>query len=96
MTCEQVSPILLFARSPFPLQSQQIFVRFAALLHVDTPRRNVRHDSDCRMEPKGLMFINSLLETRFGRLTENRQHVRELINSVKRELTVQPGEPVEC
>ncbi|MEX0724862.1 MAG: MotA/TolQ/ExbB proton channel family protein [Planctomycetaceae bacterium] len=43
-----------------------------------------------------LMFINSLLETRFGRLTENRQHVRELINSVKRELTVQPGEPVEC
>ncbi|MDA0832225.1 MAG: MotA/TolQ/ExbB proton channel family protein [Planctomycetota bacterium] len=43
-----------------------------------------------------LMFINSLLETRFGRLTENRQHVRELINSVKRELTIQPEEPVEC
>lgn len=39
-----------------------------------------------------LMFINSVLETRFGRLTENRQHVRELINSVKRELTVHQEE----
>lgn len=33
-----------------------------------------------------LMFINSCLETPFGRLSENRRHVRETVARVKREL----------
>ncbi|MCA8994996.1 MAG: MotA/TolQ/ExbB proton channel family protein [Planctomycetaceae bacterium] len=35
-----------------------------------------------------LMFVNSCLEMSFGRLTENRRHVREMIARVKRELGV--------
>lgn len=33
-----------------------------------------------------LMFLNSCLETSFGRLSENRRHVRETVSRVKREL----------
>lgn len=33
-----------------------------------------------------LMFVNSILEMPFGRLAENRRHVREMIARVKREL----------
>jgi len=35
-----------------------------------------------------LMFINSLLETRFGRLAENREHAREMVARAKRELSL--------
>lgn len=35
-----------------------------------------------------LMFINSFLEPRFNRLSENRTHVREMIASAKRELSI--------
>jgi biopolymer transport protein ExbB/TolQ len=34
-----------------------------------------------------LMFINSWLETPFGRLSENRTHVREMVARAKRELS---------
>ncbi len=37
-----------------------------------------------------LMFINSCLETPFGRLSENRRHVRETVARVKRELSFTP------
>lgn len=39
-----------------------------------------------------LMFLNSLLEPRFMRLTENRQHVRDVVARAKRELTLNAGE----
>jgi biopolymer transport protein ExbB/TolQ len=39
-----------------------------------------------------LMFVNSLVETGFGRLTENRRHVRETIARAKRELALQSAE----
>lgn len=35
-----------------------------------------------------LMFLNSCLEPPFGRLSENRRHVRETVARVKRELSV--------
>lgn len=35
-----------------------------------------------------LMFINSIVETGFLRLTENRRHVRETVAAAKRELTL--------
>jgi len=35
-----------------------------------------------------LMFINSLVETRFRRLTSNREHVREMVARAKRELSL--------
>lgn len=35
-----------------------------------------------------LMFINSLVETGFGRLAENRRHVRETVARAKRELAL--------
>ena len=35
-----------------------------------------------------LMFLNSVLEPSFGRLAENRNHVRDMVSSVKRELSV--------
>lgn len=40
-----------------------------------------------------LMFINSLLETRFDRLTQSRAHVRDMVAKAKRELslTAAPG-----
>ncbi len=43
-----------------------------------------------------LMFVNSVLETGFERLSENRRHVRETIARAKRELSLQAaseGEP---
>lgn len=39
-----------------------------------------------------LMFINSILETRFERLSENREHVRDTIVHAKRELSLMPEE----
>jgi len=39
-----------------------------------------------------LMFLNSLLEPPFGRLSENRQHVRDVVARAKRELTLNAGE----
>ena len=46
-----------------------------------------------------LMFLNSMFETGFERLSENRRHVRETIARAKRELTlhttVQPAPTVE-
>jgi biopolymer transport protein ExbB/TolQ len=39
-----------------------------------------------------LMFVNSLVEPGFLRLSENRQHVREMIARVKRELAFDEGE----
>lgn len=39
-----------------------------------------------------LMFINSIVETQFGRLSENRQHVRETVARAKRELALSAGE----
>lgn len=39
-----------------------------------------------------LMFINSIVETQFRRLTENRQHVRETVARAKRELAITAGE----
>ena len=38
-----------------------------------------------------LMFLNSLVETRFRRLGENREHVRETIARAKRELSLVTG-----
>ncbi len=35
-----------------------------------------------------LMFINSLLETRFGRLAENRDHARKMVARAKTELSL--------
>lgn len=40
-----------------------------------------------------LMFLNSLLEPRFLRLSENRQHVRDVVARAKRELSINAGEP---
>jgi biopolymer transport protein ExbB/TolQ len=40
-----------------------------------------------------LMFWNSLVETRFSRLAENRLHVRETVMRAKRVLSLSPGEP---
>jgi biopolymer transport protein ExbB/TolQ len=39
-----------------------------------------------------LMFFNSLVETSFGRLAENRLHVAQMMAKVKRSLTLDPGE----
>jgi biopolymer transport protein ExbB len=39
-----------------------------------------------------LMFLNSCVEPPFHRLSENRQHVREMIARAKRELSFSPGE----
>lgn len=39
-----------------------------------------------------LMFVNSILETRFVRLSENREHVRDTIVRTKRELSLLPEE----
>lgn len=39
-----------------------------------------------------LMFINSLVETRFRRLAENREHVRETITRTKREMSLSQSE----
>lgn len=39
-----------------------------------------------------LMFLNSLLEPRFMRLSENRQHVRDVVARAKRELTLNAAE----
>lgn len=39
-----------------------------------------------------LMFLNSVLETRFERLAENREHVRDTIVRAKRELSLVPEE----
>ena len=38
-----------------------------------------------------LMFINSLLETRFDRLTQSRTHVRDMVAGAKRELAMVAG-----
>lgn len=38
-----------------------------------------------------LMFLNSMVETRFLRLAENRAHVRETITRVKREMSLARG-----
>ena len=40
-----------------------------------------------------LMFFNSLLEPRFGRLAENRAHVRDMIARAKRELSLAGESP---
>jgi len=40
----------------------------------------------------GLMFVNSIVETQFRRLAENRQHVRETVARAKRELSFEPGD----
>lgn len=39
-----------------------------------------------------LMFINSIVETRFRRLAENREHVRETITRAKREMSLSQSE----
>lgn len=39
-----------------------------------------------------LMFLNSIVETQFRRLGENRQHVRETVARAKRELAIAAGE----
>lgn len=41
-----------------------------------------------------LMFINSIVETQFRRLSENRQNVRETVARAKRELALSAGDPV--
>ncbi|WP_010585139.1 MotA/TolQ/ExbB proton channel family protein [Schlesneria paludicola] len=38
-----------------------------------------------------LMFVNSIVETKFRRLTENRLHVRETVARAKRELSIAAG-----
>ena len=38
-----------------------------------------------------LMFVNSIVETKFRRLTENRLHVRETVARTKRELSIAAG-----
>ncbi|MEO1998694.1 MAG: MotA/TolQ/ExbB proton channel family protein [Planctomycetaceae bacterium] len=40
-----------------------------------------------------LMFINSVLEPSFQRLSQNREHVRDMIASSKRALSLNSGEP---
>lgn len=40
-----------------------------------------------------LMFLNSILEPPFQRLSENREHVRHMIATAKRELSLATGEP---
>ena len=40
-----------------------------------------------------LMFINSIVETQFRRLGENRQNVRETVARAKRELAIAAGDP---
>ena len=40
-----------------------------------------------------LMFINSIVETQFRRLGENRQNVRETVARAKRELALSAGDP---
>lgn len=42
-----------------------------------------------------LMFVNSMLETSFGRLAENRNHVRETVARAKRELSIRTGQEQE-
>jgi len=39
-----------------------------------------------------LMFLNSLVEPRFGRLAGNRRHVHEVVAKAKRELSLNAGE----
>lgn len=39
-----------------------------------------------------LMFLNSFLEPPFGRLSENREHVREMVSRAKRELSFVAGD----
>jgi biopolymer transport protein ExbB len=39
-----------------------------------------------------LMFLNGLLEPPFGRLSENRQHVRDVVARAKRELSLKAGD----
>lgn len=43
-----------------------------------------------------LMFINSMLETRFQRLSTNREHVRDMIARAKRELSLMVGSGEEA
>lgn len=43
-----------------------------------------------------LMFLNSCLEPPFGRLSENRRHVRETVARVKRELSVAGAKEAEA
>jgi biopolymer transport protein ExbB len=38
------------------------------------------------------MFVNSIVEIKFMRLAENRQHIRETIARAKRELSLVVGE----
>jgi hypothetical protein len=38
-----------------------------------------------------LMFVNSIVETKFRRLAENREHVRETVARAKRELSISAG-----
>ena len=38
-----------------------------------------------------LMFVNSIVETKFRRLAENRTHVREIVARAKRELAISAG-----
>lgn len=40
-----------------------------------------------------LMFVNSMLETRFERLTQSRSHVRDMVAKAKRELAISAGVP---
>lgn len=42
-----------------------------------------------------LMFVNSMVETSFGRLAENRRHVRETVARAKRELSIRSGQEQE-
>ncbi len=39
-----------------------------------------------------LMFLNSLVEPRFQRLSENRDHIQEMVAKAKRELSLSTGE----
>ena len=39
-----------------------------------------------------LMFLNSILEPNFSRLAQNKQHVRDMVASSKRELSLASGE----
>ncbi|MEO2034190.1 MAG: MotA/TolQ/ExbB proton channel family protein, partial [Planctomycetaceae bacterium] len=41
-----------------------------------------------------LMFVNSMLETRFERLTQSRIHVRDMVARAKRELAMVASRPV--
>lgn len=42
-----------------------------------------------------LMFVNSCVETTFGRLSENREHVRETVARAKRELSIRSEQEQE-